>query len=147
MKKLSTLLVAALFALASGAPAFATVAKKPAARAHSVIGEVVSANASDNSFIVREGLKSKSTEEITLYSEPSTKFLKARKKVDFAALTAGETVKVAYTTAADGKNVATSVSILKAARTKKAMKPAEKAATPANTEAPAKPAAPVTTKQ
>ncbi len=147
MKKLSTLVVATLFALASAAPAFATAAKKPAAKAHSVIGEVASANASDYSFVVRESLKNKSTEEITFYSEPSTKFVKARKKVDFAALMAGETVKVAYTTAADGKNVATSVSILKAAKTKKAMKPAAKAAIPVHAEAPAKSTAPPTSKQ
>lgn len=134
MNKSLLLAFATLFALAT-APALAATApaeKKPAAKYHYVLGQVVSVNAADNSFVVRESLKDKSTKEITFNTGPETKITMGGKKADFAKLAAGETVRVAYQTA-DGKNVAESVSIM----SQKAAKPARKAAAPAAVSSPA----------
>ncbi len=138
MNKSLLLAFATLFTLAT-VPAFAATApaeKKPAAKYHYVLGQVVSVNAADNSFVVRESLKDKSTKEITFNTGPETKITMGGKKADFAKLAAGETVRVAYQTA-DGKNVAESVSIMRSQKAAKATKPARKAAAPAATSSPA----------
>jgi hypothetical protein len=110
MKKSLMLLFVALFACVS---VFAGTA--PSAKPHSshVSGEVVSVDAANNSFVIRETLKDKSTKEITIMCETGTKIMAAGKVATLNELTAGDHVTVAYSISQEGKNMAHSVSIAK----------------------------------
>jgi len=109
MKKSLMLLFVALFACAS------VFAAAPPAKPHSshVSGEVVSVDAGNNSFVIRETLKDKSTKEITIMCEAGTKIMAAGKVATLNELAAGDHVTVAYSTSQEGKNMAHSVSIAK----------------------------------
>ena len=117
MKKSLCVLFAALFVL-SCASVFAAEAKSPS-KPHSthVSGEVVSVDAGNNSFVVRETLKDKSTKEITIACQAGTKIMVAGKTATLNELMAGDHVTVAYTASKDGKNMAQSVSIAKPHKT------------------------------
>jgi hypothetical protein len=116
MKKSLCVVFAALLIL-SCASVFAAESKS-SAKPHSthVAGEVVSVDAANNSFVVRETLKDKSTKEITIDCQPGTKIMLTGKTATLNELMAGDHVTVAYT-ASNGKNMAQSVSIAKPPKT------------------------------
>ena len=115
MKRVPAILFVALFVVscvsvfAGSAPA--TGSSKP----HSthVTGEVVSVDAANNSFVIRETLKDKSNKEITISLAPNAKIMLAGKTATISQLAAGDHVTVSYTPSADGKNMAHTVSIAK----------------------------------
>jgi hypothetical protein len=110
MKRTLMLVLVALFAL-SCASVFAGTATTPA-KAHHVSGEVVSVDAANNTFVIRETLKDKSTKEVSIQCEPGTKIMQAGKVATLSELTSGDHVTVAYSTS-EGKNMAKTVSIAK----------------------------------
>ena len=114
MKKSLIVLFAALLVLSS-VSLVAAGTHKGSTKAHSthVMGEVVSVDAASNTFVVRETLKDKSTKEISITCEPGTKIHISGKTVTLNELAAGDTVTVAYSPSADGKNMAKMVSISK----------------------------------
>ena len=109
MKRTVGILLAAMFVL-SCASVFAAGS---APKAHSVSGEVVSVDAANNSFVIRETLKDKSNKEITIVCEAGTKIMMASKAATLSELAAGDHVTVSYTASTDGKNMAKSVNIAK----------------------------------
>jgi hypothetical protein len=109
MKKTAVILFAAMFVL-SCASVFAA---SSAGKTHSVSGEVVSVDAANNSFVIRETLKDKSNKEITIVCEPGTKIMMASKTATLSELAAGDHVTVSYSSSTDGKNMAKSVNIAK----------------------------------
>jgi len=124
MKRNLSIVVVALVVL-SCASVFAGSQKAASGKTHSthVVGEVVSVDAANSIFVVRENLKDKSTKEITINCEPGTKIQTAGKTVTLGELAVGDTVTVAYGPDASGKNMARSVNV---------MKPRHKTEEPAN---------------
>ncbi len=115
MKKSLVVLFVALFVV-SCASVFAAQSHKGSSSksgATHVMGEVVSVDAANSSFVLRETLKDKSTKEITITCEAGTKIAQAGKTVTLNELAAGDTVTVSYHASADGKNMAKTVSISK----------------------------------
>jgi hypothetical protein len=114
MKKSLIVLFVALFVV-SCASVFAAESQKGSSQpqAKHVMGEVVSVDSASNTLVVRETLKDKSTKEITITCEPGTKIHLAGKTVPLAEIAAGDTVTISYHPAADGKNMAKTVSISK----------------------------------
>jgi hypothetical protein len=115
MKKSAIVLCAALLVVSCVSVFAATSHKSSSSKSQGthVMGEVVSVDAANNTFVVRETLKDKSTKEISISCEPGTKIQMASKTVTLNELAAGDTVTVAYNPTADGKNMAKSVSISK----------------------------------
>ena len=114
MKKSLVVLFTALLVVSS-VSVFAGGTHKSSSQSSSthVMGEVISVDAASNTFVVRETLKDKSTKEISITCAPGTKIQMAGKTVTLSELASGDTVTVAYSPAADGKNMAKSVSISK----------------------------------
>jgi hypothetical protein len=117
MKKAAVILVVALFVV-SCASVFAgstSSSSKSSSKSHSshVTGEVVSVDAANNSFVIRETLKDKTNKEITVSCEAGTKVMVAGKTATMNELAAGDHVTVQYSPSADGKIMAKSVSISK----------------------------------
>jgi uncharacterized protein DUF5666 len=78
-----------------------------------VTGDVVSVDAANNTFVVRETLKDKTNKEVTVACEAGTKVTIAGKTATLNELAAGDHVEVHYSPSADGKIMAKSISIAK----------------------------------
>ena len=111
MKKTAVILFAAMFVVSCASLFAASSTAKP--HSHSVSGEVVSVDAANNSFVIRETLKDKSNKEITIVCEAGTKIMMASKTATLSELAAGDHVTVSYSSSTDGKNMAKSVNIAK----------------------------------
>ncbi|PYQ13432.1 MAG: hypothetical protein DMH00_04450 [Acidobacteria bacterium] len=115
MKRSLMLLFVALFVLSCASVFAGSAPAAGAAKPHAthVSGEVVSVDAANSSFVVRETLKDKSTKEITINCEPGTKIMMTGKASTLNELAAGDHVTVSYSPSQDGKNIAKTVSIAK----------------------------------
>ncbi len=78
------------------------------------MGEVVSVDARSARFVVKESTRLKSTKELSIQWDGATRFVLGKNVASASELAAGDTVKLAYSKMGDGKNLATSVSIIKA---------------------------------
>jgi hypothetical protein len=116
MKKAAVILFAALLVVSCVSVfAASNSSSSKSSKSHSshVTGEVVSVDAANNSFVIRETLKDKSNKEITVTCEAGTKVMVAGKTATMNELAAGDHVTVQYSPSADGKIMAKSVSIAK----------------------------------
>ena len=115
MKRPAVILFVALFVLSCASVFAGSAPSSSSSKSHSthVSGEVVSVDAAGNSFVIRETLKDKSNKEITIVCAAGTKISMTGKSATLSELAAGDHVTVSYAPSADGKNMATSVSIAK----------------------------------
>jgi outer membrane lipoprotein-sorting protein len=115
MKRSAVIVLVALFVLSCVSVFAGSAPASGSTKPHSthVSGEVVSVDTTSNSFVIRETLKDKSNKEITIVCAPGTKITMASKTATLSQLAAGDHVTVSYASSADGKNMATSVSIAK----------------------------------
>ena len=109
------LFAAALFLCGwASIPAAAEPSEKTvSSKALHLLGEILSIDLSKNQIVVRESTKDGSSKELSIQWNPATKFLVAGKPATAADLAVGDSAKLSYTSG-DAKNLAGSISIIKA---------------------------------
>ena len=78
------------------------------------MGELLSVDSPTRALVVRESTKVRSTKEITVRWDEATRFAMGAAGASSSDLSVGDTVKLTYTPGNGGRNLATSVAIIKA---------------------------------